>query len=114
MRPHVPGGSADAASQKPDQLLVHSALGKVRMRHWDVSQAEHSTSVLAQRQGRVFSRGKGPFPKQDSESQCWTEVLPQRAKKTAREKTKAGKMLLDLAGTMQLHSKCLKQWVGDS
>lgn len=115
VRLHVPGGSANAASQ--EKRAAAAALGAGRGENETlgcVSQAEHSTSVLAQRQGRVFSRGKGPFPKQGSESQCWTDVLPQRAKKTAMGKTKAGKMLLALAGTMQLHSKCLKQWVGDS
>lgn len=93
MRLHVLGGSASAAPQKGP-----AAAG------WGenetpgcVSQAEHSTSELAHRQGRVFSRGKGPFPKQGLESQCWTDFLPQRAKKTAMGKTKAGKMLLALA-----------------
>lgn len=115
MRPHIPGGSADAALQKPGPAAAALGAGRGENQALGcVSQAEHSTSVLARRQGRVFSRGKGPFLTQGSESQCWTDFLLQHAKKTAMGKTKAGKMFLALAGTMQLHSKCLKQWVGDS
>lgn len=115
VRPHVPGGSADAALQKPGPAAAALSAGRGENETPGcVSQAEHSTCVLARRQGRVFSRGKGPFPKQGSESQCLTDFLLQLAKKTAMGKTKAGKMLLALAGTMQLHSKCLKQWAGDS
>lgn len=104
-----------------DQLLLHSAPGEVGMRHQDVCH-RLSTAFLCWHRDKgeekvpssVFSRGKGPFSKQRSESQCWTDFLPHCAKKTAMGKTKAGKMLLALAGTMQLHSKCLEQWVGDS
>lgn len=119
MRPHVLGGSADAASQKPGPAAAALGTGRGENRHQDVCH-RLNTALLCWHRDKgeekvpSFSREeKVPFLNR-AQSQCWTNFLLQRAKKTAMGKTKAGKMLLALAGTMQLHSKCLKQWAGES